>query len=111
MSEENVTGSRIIAAGRVGAIGSDNEVSNAVSIDVASARNGNTRRVVCINSIQSEPVDSVKVTQTDYRREGIRLPEDNIAFASVGVATRGSLEGTDDDVVNAVSVDVASAGD
>ncbi len=83
----------------VGLVIPDDQVRNAVAVDVAGRRGGEAA------AGQLEPLGCAQMSKVDLRRPMPRLAEDDVAGAP------GDVLGADDDVVDAIMVHIADAGD
>ena len=90
-------------------MGPDDQVVDAVAVDVARARDRTAAAVVRVDPVEAEAVDAVERREIEARREAGVGAEDDVALAGTPVA--GSAGRPDDQVVDAVAVDVARAGD
>ena len=101
-------------AGRViGAIGGYDQVVEAITVDVSGRGDGAAGLVAGLATTDDKPArPRGDRGQGEFSAKPAGLAEDNIAFPSVRlrVAGRVSQEGTDDEVVKTVAVDVTGRG-
>ena len=87
----------------------DDDVVEAVAIDIARRGDAATRQVACCIALDDEPVCRGEGGEIDIGEPG-RLAEDDIGFAGVGAAIVATGR-ANDDVVEAVTVDIACGRD
>ena len=96
---------------RVAAIGADDQVVEAVAVDVARRGDGKPAPVKGIDAVEAEAVRAVERREVEARRKPRRLAEHDVALAGIGVRAWVAAKGADDDVGEAVAVDVPGRGD
>ena len=94
---------RIVAIG-VGIGGADNEVINAIAIDISRAAH-RTTGATPINAVEDKAIAAVKVGEIQVGVKALVAAKDHIAFPR-GVV---SIEGTDDEVIDAITIDIPYA--
>ena len=99
-----------IAAVRVGAEGADDQVGEAVAVDVAGRGDREAAAVVRRHAAELEAVAAVEARQVEVGGKARGLAEHHIARAGIGAVRVGAV-GADDQVGEAVAVDVAGRGD
>jgi len=98
---------------RIRAVGADDDIVDAISIDVACSADGDARVVAHIDAGKYEATTAVatarrvQTRERHERRKRLRRPEHNVAFAGIRMRHRIGGHSADDEIVDAVSVDVA----
>src|SRR5262245_643910 len=97
-------------AGAVAAISSDDQVVEAVAVDVAGRGYRKAGEVIDLLAMDDEAPDAGRDHgEVDLRRKGTGVAEHDIAVAGRGACVAGAIptKRPDDQVVEAVAVDVA----
>ena len=117
LAEDHVAVAGVIGldiARRVAARRADDQVVEAVAVDVAGRRDRDARIVAGILAEDDEAAAAGgDAGQVDGCAEAARLAEHYVAVAGIalGIVRRVAVPGADDQVVEAVAVDVAGGGD
>ena len=99
-----------IAAAIVAVRGADDEVVIAVAVDVARRGDAEAGLVAVCVALDDEPVGGGEAGKVD-RAEACRFAEDDIGLADIVEAAVVAISGADDQVVIAVTIDVAGRRD
>ena len=91
---------------RVGTTGADDHVGEAVAVHIAGRGDWKPGEVVCRRAAELEAVAAVEARQIDVGGEATGMAEHHIAGAGKGAVRVGAV-GADDDVGEAVAVDIA----
>ena len=95
---------------RIGPVGADDQVGEAVAVDVARRGDRAAALVVRRHAAELEAVAAVEAREIEVGGKARGLAEHHIARAGIG-AVRIGTAGADDQVGEAVAVDVAGRGD
>ncbi len=85
----------------------DNQVKDAIAIDVPGARHRNAEVVESAKAVNPEAVRGSERREIQRRCETIRLPEHHITLPRVRGCTWMGMEGSDDHVVKAIAIHVS----
>ena len=99
-----------IAPVRIGAVGADDQVGEAVAVDVARRGDRDAAEVAGRHAAELEAVGAVEGGEIEVGAEARGLAEHHVARAGMA-AVRIGPEGADDQVGEAVAIDVAGRGD
>ena len=115
LAEHHVAGARIGAcvAGAIAVPGPDDEVVEAVTVDVAGRGDRNAGLIVRVLAVDDESAVAGRDRgEVDLGREARGLAEHHVAVARIVACVAGAIAAKcpDDEVVEAVAVDVAGRG-
>src|SRR5262245_28913645 len=118
-SEHDVALAGILASTGISETRVDDEIADAVAVDISRRAAGTSRVVVHVDAIQHEAGASVaarigqEVREQKYRGKipdiGSIAPKHDVALAAPGPSAGVGIDGPDDDVVDAIAVDVPGA--
>ena len=110
-AEHDIGLARALASCRVGIQGSDDHVRAPVAVQVAGGGDRPARMIACIHARDGEAVGTGQGAEVEAGTEATQPAEHDIGFTGIGPPARVALRGTDDQIVNAVAVDVPGRSD
>ena len=106
LTEHHEVLARIGPAARITVICADDQVSDAVAVNVARVAHRPADGVVHINAVDDEAVGAIQARELEAGAEARGLAEHHVVFAGVFPAVRRSMPRADDHVVDTVAVHV-----
>ena len=108
-AEDNVGAACVTSRRRVGAGRADDQIRQAVAVDVTRRSHGGTAAVACGLTVDDEATTAAGHRRQVDRSDTAAASEDDVAAAGLEACRRVGIARADDEIADAVAVDVARA--
>ena len=110
-AEHDIGLAGVLAPGRIGIEGTDDQIRPPVAVQVAGRGDRPARVIPGVHARDGEAVGPAEGAKVEGRAETAHAPEHDKGLAGIGPPARIALGGPDDQIVDAVAVDVSRRRD